>query len=631
MSTPPSAPISATGSSPTTATGSLRTPPKTPVLSTPHLAVAQLNYNIRHGVNPTPQPALGQEDSIEFQNIILLHEAYQRVKLKGFTIAQLQEAGCFGGDDLRPIDLPAEIHPFWVFNRWPPAMADDIGHGFTGRWDLQGNQTVKDAMLPVLYLATMIIKHFVSWSWFDALVLGERRPVPPDECKDGCSPKSFAYEAFSFHMRQNKAPDALATLNSHMENFTSKLVLRINSRVAYVNAGRSTGIAFGWYLSYKRLKSRPREYAGGAITLASEAVLPLLRDDLSISERLLQQFLVAKTLCHESMHAFGDYIRTTMPNIPPAGSEPFFEDEIMSELGRSWENSTFGGMVAPLHERDLANFHELALGAVVSEWPGWMNFGKGQFGTSATKTRYRRHETVIDGQNHILWPLHLVFVESLQQQSYWRHEVVKYGSKALVPPRIFGFRRQKGMDRTQYVTDGQFQRWVTKQGLVLTPTQNAAQEARDLKILEAQTRADYLRAELNIQDAERKARRQGSVAALDQKELDFHVETLDECKKNRANPTIPGDDVKAWEGLDTLRSSKYPVIRCQANLELGKDVMSGDARRRFAFLEAAAAEAARLAIADPSDLTLAKVFIDGKAAMKGILAEVQIALAAIQA
>ncbi|CZR68826.1 uncharacterized protein PAC_18726 [Phialocephala subalpina] len=609
MSTPPSSPATATGSQ-------VPTPPRTPVISTPHPTLTQLDYSLRHGIDPIPQPTPGQEESIEYKNIVKLHETYQRMKLKGFTISKLQEAGCFGGDHLLPINLPAQIHPFWSLERWRPSLAEDISHGYSGKWDVKGNKMVNDAVLPVLYLATMILSRVVTWSWWDALMLGDRRRVPLEDCKNGCPPSNnMAYEAYSFHLRRNTmGTDANAVPNSHLRVFTSKIVLRIASRVAYNlqnSIDKDFGLAYGWYTTARTPRSRPDEYPGGSITISSEMVLPLLRDDLSVSERLLQQFLVAKTLCHESMHAFGAYIRTTIPGIPARGPEPLFEDEIMSELGRSWENSTFGGSVDHLHQRDSSKFHDLSLGSIVSEWPGWVAFGDGDFEKQGKtgKIRFRKHETVIDGQFDFYWPLHMAFVESLQHSSYWHHEVVKYGSTALVAPRIFGLRIEKGKPGIAYITDRVVWKWRIAKGVVLTPAQNATQEARALGILEAQARADYLRTELRLQDEARKARRLGRVTQLDQRELDFHVKTLGDSITKRANPTAAGDDVMAYEILGALRSSKYSLIRCQANLALGLDHMSGDARRRYSFIERALEEATPLATADPNDAVFARVIM----------------------
>ncbi|KAE8445540.1 hypothetical protein EG329_013304, partial [Mollisiaceae sp. DMI_Dod_QoI] len=99
------------------------------------------------------------------------------------------------------------------------------------------------------------------------------------------------------------------------------------------------GVAYNGYGEAGDLDSRPRDYPGGVIHLSSEIVLPLLKDDLSVSERLVEQFAVAKTLCYETMHALGAYIRTTMPNIPPVGPEPSFKDQNLCKLSRSWENA----------------------------------------------------------------------------------------------------------------------------------------------------------------------------------------------------------------------------------------------------------------------------------------------------
>lgn len=57
---------------------------------------------------------------------------------------------------------------------------------------------------------------------------------------------------------------------------------------------------FSWFhlMSSKR---DSREWPGGILTITAETVVPLLRDDITPAERLAQQFVIAKTLCHEIM------------------------------------------------------------------------------------------------------------------------------------------------------------------------------------------------------------------------------------------------------------------------------------------------------------------------------------------
>lgn len=87
------------------------------------------------------------------------------------------------------------------------------------------------------------------------------------------------------------------------------------------------------------------------------------------------QFKFAVTLCHEIAHAANFAVDlkllthfvshgNNLVNIPH--KEPFFEDQSVAELGRSWENEVFGGYI-------VQNFNDDNAPIFVCEWPAHTN------------------------------------------------------------------------------------------------------------------------------------------------------------------------------------------------------------------------------------------------------------------
>lgn len=143
-----------------------------PAQQTSPRTTAPLNYELRHGINPIPPPSPGKKDSPEYRNTLRIHESYQRLKLRSFTIELLRLAGCFESANENPKtnDLSTPTHLLFQQNRWDPAPTENIGHGFPRLWDMSDDK-IWDRMLPVLRLATLLLTHTMSWPWLARLFL----------------------------------------------------------------------------------------------------------------------------------------------------------------------------------------------------------------------------------------------------------------------------------------------------------------------------------------------------------------------------------------------------------------------------------------------------------------------------
>lgn len=129
------------------------------------------------------------------------------------------------------------------------------------------------------------------------------------------------------------------------------------------NVNPRTGKKTGGFMSGMTSRADRRNIR---LYIAKQEVWPLLRTDLSSSQRSATQLVVVQTLIHEVIHAYNmanNIHHFDMKNIPTVYiTEPYFENEQVNELGHSAENSIFGGIVRdfslqPYGKPSLGNFH----------------------------------------------------------------------------------------------------------------------------------------------------------------------------------------------------------------------------------------------------------------------------------
>lgn len=126
----------------------------------------------------------------------------------------------------------------------------------------------------------------------DALLFSDWQVVPPETINDGCPPDSEAYLIHSFHPRDRVALVAdrekqIQTLTDLSERFT----LPIQSAVEKVQKNPGGDLVSAYHTSLHGAADGLHKRSTVYVML--ETITPLLRDDLTVSERLAQQFLLA--------------------------------------------------------------------------------------------------------------------------------------------------------------------------------------------------------------------------------------------------------------------------------------------------------------------------------------------------
>ncbi|KAF8858481.1 hypothetical protein BDZ45DRAFT_394999 [Acephala macrosclerotiorum] len=201
----------------------------------------------------------------------------------------------------------------------------DIGDGIEGKWEAR-NRVVWRVLKSILRLITKILGYSATHLWYDAVI----HPNGP-HCL-GSNLKMVADLEICMRLELGVRRPLLLMIWKFGNSGKSWQTGRVN--------GYTEIFASGKY-SMKALRLIQA-------TLSLETLAPLIKLNLTVAERLMQQFLVVKIIIHEPPHASGNYMRCQSgDNVPFArmSPEPFFEDEEKNEYGRSIENTIWGGYV----------------------------------------------------------------------------------------------------------------------------------------------------------------------------------------------------------------------------------------------------------------------------------------------
>jgi hypothetical protein len=111
---------------------------------------------LHHGTDPIPAEDPNAPFSVEYQHRKKLYEAYQVLKLRGFTVSEMTNYGCWDKPNAKRSNLDNPIHPLFQLPKWEEGD-EKIGPGYAGNWEMR-NPIIWDAMEPVLRLATQMFR-----------------------------------------------------------------------------------------------------------------------------------------------------------------------------------------------------------------------------------------------------------------------------------------------------------------------------------------------------------------------------------------------------------------------------------------------------------------------------------------
>lgn len=231
--------------------------------------------------------------TLKFRHVLRHH---QKALLRGFESSQLDLIGAIENKKVEPSNL-TDVHPIFARERW---FTDEDLEAHTahywlpnpedGSWTAR-NDRVWEVLLPCVTLASKFVSNSHCFVWWDALMYGERKeivqPLKPAEVK---------HRLRSFHERRGRLLNTDRARCQQQFEFR-KLESEVKFRIGHGKTGAKTGMpgSGGWHgvTTYEPQKNR------SIITIAVEDLFPLLDESLTVSQRLISQFLVADTLVHE--------------------------------------------------------------------------------------------------------------------------------------------------------------------------------------------------------------------------------------------------------------------------------------------------------------------------------------------
>ncbi|CAG8961483.1 hypothetical protein HYFRA_00013936 [Hymenoscyphus fraxineus] len=351
--------------------------------------------------------------------------------LDGFSIPELQAAGCWGLEDAKPSNLTIPIHPIYARKMWiqriedidqDPSDSDGKyenkpslpigtigGTDYEGNWDAQENQIVWDALEPALRLASAMLVNSHLWPWLNGLLYGQWTHVDGNlllgmESKDTSIQTITKYGAYQFVPRMDLSEEEQKEGNLQRMKYLADKI-----ECSFIN-GAVRGIqAYG----YTRAERNPYKTF---VHIAPYLAYRLLDKTLTVSERLVQEAAFAKTVFGGSVGA------------------------ITSMQPQAWG----------------VGFYPVAV-RVLEDWPSWMEYKMRH--KDSWIVRKRKTER-FEGSTFGRWPIPTRCSEWLGQQEFWDFHVSSMGRQALHAPRIIGqeWYEGKGHSSTLMGPDAKF--WV---------------------------------------------------------------------------------------------------------------------------------------------------------------------------
>ncbi|KAF7953342.1 hypothetical protein EAE96_006553 [Botrytis aclada] len=335
-----------------------------------------------------------------------------------------------------------------IFGRKEAILIDDWGQsgeegGMYGSWN-SGNKCVWEALRPSLRIANQYLLSSHMLPWFDALLLGPRKPIRPErnllDVPDlqYFSPRHPAYNTEDTKKARDKILcdvllDKHDVLFSFFESGKNPYTGEVDIDADESIYPDQNTLAFADIRWNRRNPSDEKENPcyNIALMLNVDFITPLIVDKyLNHAERYAISWRIAVVIVHELVHAIElvrNYpSREVKMMTPPASTEPYFEEEALAELGYSYENAVNGGYIETMLNGTIWKNRPLGYW-LVTPWP-----------TMEMILAYTSsiENPQLDGDpqppNHkYLHPIPVTVYEDVQSITFWEHAVRQYGHKIL--------------------------------------------------------------------------------------------------------------------------------------------------------------------------------------------------------
>ncbi|KAB8292529.1 hypothetical protein EYC80_008239 [Monilinia laxa] len=313
---------------------------------------------------------------------ILRREERQRYFFHGFTAKQLLDldANITTSRPLKPADLNFPIHPCFRRVRWVKRGPRHDPHNFgalgPGRW-VGGNDHVWEILQPTLQLASLMLGNINS-EFYDSLLHGPRTPIDPARFPD--DPPAFAPRG-ALHTLRSFGTRGLAAQDPARQQSKDDLLSGLTQHVRFKFRDKSDRTNYNGCTSHGiETDANGNSILRTLITLDQKNYEPLLRPNLTASERFSYQWRTAVTLTHECSHAMdklSEFFRAKRDNALKnwhTREEPYFNDNCLQGCGFMLEQFALGGVTRGECNPRGSVFPTIAF--FWTEWPSkyWVNY-----------------------------------------------------------------------------------------------------------------------------------------------------------------------------------------------------------------------------------------------------------------
>ncbi|CZR56291.1 uncharacterized protein PAC_06179 [Phialocephala subalpina] len=411
-----------------------------------HAAIADY-VPYKSGLTPiTPNPNPPFPDLVNQRAL----EKYQTGRFQGFTAAELRALDSLAFEqpdfpDMRLEGLDVD-HVFrrenWQNRRkavhralWP------LGNGRPGFWHVDtyvGTQTIWDIILPSLRIATLVLNNAHTWPWWDAF-LSNHIPLPVGKLP--ADKQHIPCQWYRLRAAQIvNSPAGRKGVQDYFRSLADDIIFdfacgSFDPDSTLPDPDDFHGLTCGPTPWWQKTTCNINFYL----------VEPLLNPKINSAERLLCQAELAVTILHEFCHAL--YTRSE------ESLDPYFEDEVLGEVGFSMEKAVFGGRTSQLNAAYI-NPKGLPFG-------GQMNFGWNNYASSINcladqpilepkPANYREATS---------YPVPISYFRNLHDPTFWQAYVPVWGSTSLhmgpfTAGSLFDFdTKQRRLIETPLLTD----------------------------------------------------------------------------------------------------------------------------------------------------------------------------------
>ncbi|ESZ91817.1 hypothetical protein SBOR_7796 [Sclerotinia borealis F-4128] len=287
-----------------------------------------------------------------------------------------------------------------------------------GRWDAD-NDLVWEILQPILRLATLIMQS-IHPEYYDALFHGPRTPIDPARFPD--NPPKWVTRAVLDGLRSFKSR-ALAPHDPNLQKSKDDLLKALKKYAKFKFRNKSDNLRYIGCTKYKVAKDAfGSNYPEIAINLDHENFEPLLRSDITASEKLGYQWQNALSIAHEcahAMHRISEYLKEKQDQALAnwrITTEHHMRDHPIHELGYALEQFALGGVTKGETNPLGSLFPTIAFFWV--EWPSrrWVNYS----------TNLVLKSPPLNPQ-YYYYPIPVNHFEDVHQIDFWNHVIKVFG------------------------------------------------------------------------------------------------------------------------------------------------------------------------------------------------------------